>query len=302
MNLTFAVCANVHQEPERQIADLADQGVTALEGSHQPLLENEPATLRRWRRLLEKAGMRYWSIHAPFGPDYNLAAPEPEKRQKALESIALTLERAAELGAAVVIVHAGVKVEKEEERATVEERALEGLATLVKVAERAGVRLGLENLLPQYPCERPEQLRRMVEALNSPWLGVCFDTGHAHVGGNVLEFFQALAPWVITFHLQDNDRSRDLHLPPGYGTIPWEEFGSLLRSTGFTDPLVIEAPPWQRSNWSTLLRETQALLTRGRWRLYDEQGETFARCTRCGHWRFHDEEGWFCACPNDGGR
>jgi sugar phosphate isomerase/epimerase len=88
----------------------------------------------------------------------------------------------------------------------------------------------------------PEQLARQVEAIDHPAVGVCLDSGHlllsAHwFGFDYLAAVERLAPLVNHLHLQDLFRpyssmpggplgTGDLHLPPGWGEVPFDDMFS----------------------------------------------------------------------------
>jgi sugar phosphate isomerase/epimerase len=85
----------------------------------------------------------------------------------------------------------------------------------------------------------PEQLVRQVEEIAHPNVGICIDFGHVYLashwyGFDYVEGIRTLAPHTIHFHVQDltaidatGDGSPtlgrgDLHLPPGWGDIPFD--------------------------------------------------------------------------------
>jgi len=184
-------------------------------------------------------------------------------------------------------------------------RLLESLEDLLPVAERWGVQLGLENMLPHHPGSDFQELRQVVEDMSSPWLGVCFDTGHAHVAGSVQEGMEVLMDFITTFHLADNDSTRDMHLQPPYGTIPWDRFRTLFGAMRFRGPLVVEAKPWQGDGYHQLCKEVSALLE-GRlltvpipWTHHADGAAARVQCLQCGHLRFGTAEDSWCACSED---
>jgi sugar phosphate isomerase/epimerase len=70
--------------------------------------------------------------------------------------------------------------------------------------------------------------------------GVCFDCGHAHMMGGVLQAFETLKKHICSTHVHDNHADKDSHLWPGKGTINWKETMELLRSAPQTPPLLLE--------------------------------------------------------------
>jgi sugar phosphate isomerase/epimerase len=103
----------------------------------------------------------------------------------------------------------------------------------------------VEVLLENIPSglSSPERLVHFLEATHLP-LGVCFDTGYAHLSGSIEAGYTLLATRIRSTHLHDNDGKEDSHLlplvDPG-GTIDWRRAMQLLRSRDPQYPLVLEA-------------------------------------------------------------
>jgi sugar phosphate isomerase/epimerase len=136
---------------------------------------------------------------------------------------------------------------------------MESLEELVPKAKESGVKLALENMLSGYLGDNPGELMECVTALSSDFLGICFDTGHAHCTGSMGEFFSSVKERIVTFHLQDNDGTRDMHVQPGYGTAPWQDFVQVFETMDFADPLIIEARPWNGASIAVMLEEQRLL-------------------------------------------
>ena len=113
----------------------------------------------------------------------------------------------------------------------------------------------------------PHQLVNQITLTNHPAVGVCIDTGHSNIGASrggfdFLGGIRQLAPHVFTFHLHDNFGTwasphlglnhkspeswalglGDLHLPIGWGTIPFEK---MLREIVFPhSPILMAEINW----------------------------------------------------------
>jgi sugar phosphate isomerase/epimerase len=68
-------------------------GIVAIECDYPPLVENPVRVLERWAQMFNDAGIRFWSVHAPFGGQNNLAHPEEKVRRRAVEFHKFILER-----------------------------------------------------------------------------------------------------------------------------------------------------------------------------------------------------------------
>jgi sugar phosphate isomerase/epimerase len=99
----------------------------------------------------------------------------------------------------------------------------------------------VENFPPPFFTSDEEELLRLLDEFPEHLVGACIDTGHAHLGGRLVDFARLLAPRTFVAHLHDNfARAKDEHLIPGRGTIPWGELVEALRTGGFRGQRVIE--------------------------------------------------------------
>ncbi|MEZ8220001.1 Sugar phosphate isomerase/epimerase [Candidatus Fervidibacteria bacterium JGI MDM2 JNZ-1-D12] len=273
-------------------------GIAALECDYPPLVENPIRVLESWSQMFRDAEIRFWSIHAPFGGQYNLAHPEEKTRRRAVEFHKFILERTRAVGASYLIVHPSGTARSESEKAKAWDWFRESLDELLPFAENLGIVLAVENMLPDAAIgSDPAELSRFLAAYFSPYLRLCFDTGHAHIAGNVYLWLESVASSVGTYHIADNDKSRDLHLPPGYGTIPWDLLSPILQQVDF--PIIVEAYRWQNSSWQQFCREVEAVLN-DRAVTVDVNGRKgVVRCFRCGRIMVRGEDGSIqCGCAD----
>jgi sugar phosphate isomerase/epimerase len=71
-------------------------------------------------------------------------------------------------------------------------------------------------------------------------LKVCFDTGHAHMGGGVQSAFRTLHDRIAAIHVNDNHGQKDEHLLPFEGEIDWAQTVRDFRSAGGQFPILFE--------------------------------------------------------------
>jgi len=109
---------------------------------------------------------------------------------------------------------------------------------LVERAETLSVRLALENVFE----ENPSILKKLLQAVHSPSLGYCLDTGHGHIFSQVAirEWIEALGSYLVEVHLHDNHRQADEHLPVGLGKIDFDGVFSCLRAQNLQPIYTIE--------------------------------------------------------------
>jgi sugar phosphate isomerase/epimerase len=294
--MEFAVCIWGSDKPEEIAGALSREGVTVAESGPQLFIGKDDETIARSARIFKEAGIRMFSVHAPFGEQETLSALDPNVRANAIKVHQTLLEKIAIVEAEVMIVHPG-RSASEEDIPKMEEVLPSSLEEVLKVAERTGIKLALENMLPKHPGFASETIRRIVEKINSPFLGVCFDTGHAHVNEEgAIDAFETLKDLIIAFHLQDNDSTHDMHLQPPYGTIDWDELIRRINEIEFTSPLTVETMPWGGVGFRMMLKEVEALFRHGLLEMELDGVKMKTVCPRCGRYVFRSEDGWFCGC------
>lgn len=184
------------------------------------------------------------SLHSPIysderegrtgEPPINIADPEPRKRLEALEEVQRALDVSERIPYRYLIQHLGPPRMEWSQRMA--DNALTSLERIRLLAKQAGVAVLVENI--PNGLSQPVRLRAFLEASHLDDVGICFDSGHAHMpdylfgGGGVAAAWEILGPRVRSTHLHDNRGSTDDHLWPGDGTIAWNEFTPLLAARG----------------------------------------------------------------------
>jgi sugar phosphate isomerase/epimerase len=88
----------------------------------------------------------------------------------------------------------------------------------------------------------PQNLEAVLDAVDSPKLQVCFDTGHCAVFSDVpmSDWFATLGSRIPYIHVNDNQGKEDQELPVGEGIIDWKAFTGLVDAHCDNPHLVIE--------------------------------------------------------------
>lgn len=182
--------------------------------------------------------------HADWGEGNELSLPFEGDRKRMIERAARMLELAAMFGADTCAFHAETwSNDRFRPRTCGQWRDYinDGLEKLLPSAEKHGVVIALENIWSQ--ISMPKELNGFVERFHSPWLGLCFDSGHANVvsasGSRSCNWMPwackdfGEVPWsdtildemlpnIVTCHLHDNATDTDSHDIPGHGSIDWK--------------------------------------------------------------------------------
>jgi sugar phosphate isomerase/epimerase len=181
----------------------------------------QDADVRQLGDALKKAGLSY-TFHAPF-MDLAPGGVDSKIRRATQERLEHVLHLAALIRPKAVVVHPEYDPWRHEEAFDLWfQGSLEMWTPLVKEAENLGVTLALENVFDQ----GPETLKKLLEEINSPHCGFCFDTGHWLVFSKRgwEEWIEVLGGRLVEVHLHDNNGEEDQHLPPGDGKFDFTGF------------------------------------------------------------------------------
>ncbi len=94
---------------------------------------------------------------------------------------------------------------------------LERLKRLIFHAYERDITIALENL------RTIKHIEYVLENINTPNLGICFDSGHQNCFTKESDILNYEAFNIKALHLHDNNGLKDQHLLPGDGLIKWEE-------------------------------------------------------------------------------
>lgn len=160
------------------------------------------------------------SFHAPFS-DLNTASLNKAILKESIKQISENIETASTYNAEAVCIHPGhfspLGIHFREKVFGIHR---ESLKVLARKAEECSVLLGIENL-PMFSilfARTPEEVRTILEEVDSPHLKVTFDIGHANTTGDVRQFL-TLKEHIVTVHVHDNTGNQDDHLALGDGTV-----------------------------------------------------------------------------------
>ncbi len=190
-------------------------------------------------------GVQFHSMHSPIymsndfrsgGQALNIVDNDKRYRIDAMDEIKRAIEVAEYAPFRFLVQHIGRTDESDDPRKF--EAALSSIEHLRAFGRPLGVTLLVENV--PNDLSTPERLQELLKALHYPDLGVCFDTGHAHLMSSVHQAFGVLGDRILSTHVHDNARDRDSHLWPGRGTIDWNQTMQSLQSSRHAPALLME--------------------------------------------------------------
>jgi sugar phosphate isomerase/epimerase len=236
---------------------LVSGGAQAIEvfGARQHLdYANRKQHVREIADWFRTSGVPLHSVHAPLYSDYewgrtgslpvNVASTERAARIEAMDEIKRAIEVAEHIPFRFLIQHIGLPNEDYDERKF--EAALTSIEHLRAFAKPLGVRVLLENIPNE--LSSPDRLVEFIRVSHFDDVGICFDTGHAHMMSDVPSAFETLKQHVQSTHIHDNKKDKDSHLWPGEGTIDWKQALELLSQAPHKPPLLLEIEENEKIN------------------------------------------------------
>jgi sugar phosphate isomerase/epimerase len=189
-------------------------------------------------RLDQKALERVWAWGHPLGL-------KSGTDRAALDDLCRHIEIAARLGAPVMRIVGGNRQTRPASWSQHRRRLLKALERAVRVAEKYQVTLALENHIDLLA----DELVELMETFESPWLGVCLDTGNnIRLFEEPLGVVEKLAPWTRATHIKDifvwkgdpKEFSFWPSVPLGEGLVPIPEVIRILQRHRYRGLLAIE--------------------------------------------------------------
>ncbi len=225
---------------EVAIAACGRQSIQAIEINYSVFEPLDPPRQMAALEMLAAVGVKINSMHSPFSEPRALEIADRGQRLAGVDRTIRCLRLCNRCRIRRLVIHssnsAGGNTQSERDNLC---RSIE---ELLPVARTMNVILCLENMPPYHAFGwRPEDVAGVIAQFDDPYLRGVFDSGHANMAGPVLEIFEAMRPYIVHTHLHDNNRDRDLHLPPGYGTVPWPTLMPRLLDLDLDIPLFIEA-------------------------------------------------------------
>ena len=259
--MEFSLSTNWSNKRLRDGAEIADEagelGFDALELGFATLPEQLPGFKSRLDSMPVRSVHAYCPVPpgAPSGhPElYKLCSPDENERALARMLLERTFGCAADLGAKVVVFHAGYadmttlfgslfttarKLRRKRGR-RLAESFLREFEKLRPSLESKGLTLALENLPRFEGFPDVDEASFLMKELEGAPAKLWFDTGHALVREThgwdceSSHAAAALSPWLCGMHLNDVKGPFDDHGEPGWGNVRFSRLGFLAAKEGF---------------------------------------------------------------------
>ncbi|PLX78792.1 MAG: AP endonuclease [Desulfuromonas sp.] len=207
----------------------------------------DPELIERASAELAEGGLGI-TVHAPFF-DLNPGAIEPYVFEATAIRFRQTIAASSRLGAKTIVFHPGYEYWKYGGMDHLWlDASLSFWPDIIELAEECEIDLALENIFES----RPQTLVDLLDRIDSPRLGHCFDVGHWRLFAKTpLEaWFAEIGHRIIHLHLHDNTGKGDEHRPVGEGDIDFDRLFTLIAGIASTPSMTLEAHTIEELNRS----------------------------------------------------
>ena len=192
------------------------------------------------RAAAEKHGLEIFQMHGPWPTDDKT----PESRAVVWEYMRRSVYACYLLGSKYMIVHPQMPygtIKTVEDPEVAKAITVDMLRFLLPHCEKYGVTLCLENMpFRRQRISTTDRIVEVVKEIDSPYLQICFDTGHSHVMyEDIGESVRLAGPYIKTLHIHDNFWD-DEHDFPFLCKIDWDAFAEALVEIGYEGVLNLE--------------------------------------------------------------
>ena len=176
------------------------------------------------------------SLHGPF-IDLNFSGGDKKVFAITKERIETCASYCNILGAKKMVLHSCFFPVSPKEDPLYEIWSRTAADYLCEVAEKYDITLCIENVIDR----DPDIIKRLVETASHPKIKVCLDVGHTNFSkAGIDTWMNALAPYIVHYHLHDNKGYYDEHLSAGDGTVEWKRFFELKNRLGLDNDMLLE--------------------------------------------------------------
>lgn len=186
----------------------------------------------------EKAGIKIWAVHLPFGGAYDISQTNDSLRAKAIDLNLKAMQQSAGIVAPEkFIIHPSSEPIAEKERKDRIEASRKSLHILAAESKKLGIPLMVENLPRTCLGNTSTELLSIIDSIDNT--AICFDVNHLLIEEHA-DFIQNAKNKIQTTHMSDYDQMDEKHWLPGDGVINWKELINQLIEVGYKGPFIFE--------------------------------------------------------------
>lgn len=161
------------------------------------------AQVRSMLSQIEDAGLAVSNVANSLDWDENVSARDPKKREAAFRHVQRQIEAAQLLKTDAILIVAGLVTEAVP-YTEVYKRTVDALQQLAPIAEKARVKIGVENCCSEQKfLLSPREFQMFLRDVNSDWVGIHLDVGNIHDTGFAEQWIEINGPKITRVHLKD---------------------------------------------------------------------------------------------------
>ena len=188
-------------------------------------------------QAIKNSGIKLWSIHVPFGWEWDISSPDKSNRMMAVYNCSGLIELCAEYNPEKIVIHPSYEPIDYKVREMHLKSCIESLNLLGDRAKSLGMQLAVESLPRTCLGNTGSEMETIINAVES--VGVCCDMNH-HLKETAQEFIKKVGKRITTVHISDYDGIDEQHWLPGTGVNNWAEIIRSLNAIGYSGPWMYE--------------------------------------------------------------
>ncbi|NLJ86531.1 MAG: sugar phosphate isomerase/epimerase [Firmicutes bacterium] len=199
--------------------------------------------VKKLRELADSYGIEFSQAHAHFYEWGGLSAEEETWNEELMRR---SIIGAGLVGAKWLVIHPGsVHDDIWYSYKKSLEANVEAFKKYADLAAKHNVNIAIENMIESRETRRyassTEELLELLDVLDDPIFGICWDFGHAHLAKvDQCEALRTIGKNLKALHVADNRGEKDDHIAPYFGTIVWEPIMKTLKEIEYEGDFTYE--------------------------------------------------------------
>ncbi len=234
----------------KQCAEAGLEAVELVVSEEGPLTaKTDEAACREMGEQIRETGVQVASLASALFWNHSYGSDDPGLRDKARASTLTMLDQAMWLGTDAILAVPAVVGAWDSPKMRVAysdalNRTHEALKQLVPEAEQRGVAIAIENVnvFSRFLLS-PVETADLIDRVNSPWVGVYFDTANVLPTGYPEDWISVLGRRILRVHIKDYDLSKrgmDAFCAPFDGDVDWPAVIKALSDASYDGPMTYE--------------------------------------------------------------
>lgn len=176
------------------------------------------------------------SIHAPLGDNIDISHTDSDVREYGVHLFKQAIHACTEIGCSMLVIHLCNRFPDDEFGGRMV-AVRDSLEEIIPYARHKNITIAIENLIKSSTLQLFE---RVLAEHNVTGVGVCLDTSHANIVGNLYSLLEKYGDRIIATHISDNKGLLDDHMLPFEGTLDWNKFTQHFAKIPYKEKFLLE--------------------------------------------------------------